>query len=223
MAETAKKFMEAADAMGSAVSKKFEKKTMQTLLDSFGTDWKKRYLGLAHHGTDNNVNLRDPMGDGDTSLLRYPMSEYHRSIFSVGGDVHEFAMSSNCPSFIKCCLIGNASVVRKELESCSSLEAKTALLETRYSILRFSAIYFTIVGMRQLVGGGGDHPGVLKLLLEHGARVNARDLIGKTVMHYIIGPLCTVGDQRMFDMADMCIQNGKEKGLPTPLVNITDR
>jgi hypothetical protein len=170
------------DAVGTATARKFEQDSEKALLASFSADWKKKYLGLAHHGTDNALNVRDAMGDGDQTLLRYPMSQYHRDIFSVGGDVHAFAQSPTCPSFIKSVLIGNAKSVRETLELCSTVEEKTALTETRYSILRFSALFFAIVGMAQIVSQRGcDHLGVLKALIEHGARVDAKDLCGKTV------------------------------------------
>lgn len=121
---------------------------------------------------------------------------------------------------------GNAEGVKKSLEACEPDE-KVALLETRYTILRLSPIFFAIIGMSQLrIVNGSAKPSyreVMKLLLEHGARYQARELTGKTLLHYIMGPLCFEGNSEMLEMADMCIQKAKADGMSPALVNVQDR
>jgi hypothetical protein len=104
------------------------------------------------------------------------------------------------PIFITSCSIGNVAMCEQLLNDCSE-EQKKMLLETRYTILRLTAIYFVVigyvttvlVGTRQTEQRSQDYVKLFNLLLSHGARVDARDLCGKTVLHYAIGPLCREG------------------------------
>jgi hypothetical protein len=68
-----------------------------------------------------------------------------------------------------------------------------------------------------------DYYGVMKLLIDNGARVDAKELCGKTILHYAMGPLCVEGNMIMMNMAEMCIDKTKEMNLSTPLVDMRDR
>jgi hypothetical protein len=65
-----------------------------------------------------------------------------------------------------------------------------------------------------------DYCGVMKLLIDNGARVDARDLCGKTVLHYAMGPLCAEGNMIPLNMADLCINRTKELNFNPLMVDI---
>lgn len=67
-----------------------------------------------------------------------------------------------------------------------------------------------------------EHVKVVQLLLEHGARPDARDLCGKTIIHYCTGPLCMPGTSTLLEIADLCIARAVELNLPK-LVDVRDR
>ena len=105
----------------------------------------------------------------------------------------------------------------EELIKCTTDEEKKVLVETRHTILRLPPLLLALIGYStvRLPGGIGrdNSKGVkdtVKLLLEHGARCDARDLCGKTIVHYAAGPLCTPSDNTVLELADMCIQKAKE-------------
>ena len=85
---------------------------------------------------------------------------------------------------------------------------KTNLLEKRRSVLRLSALWFPLLGHVHIRSyPPPDYIGTLKLLLEHGARPDARDICGKTFIHYASGPLCI--DAMVFEMMDAVIEASK--------------
>jgi hypothetical protein len=115
------------------------------------------------------------------------------------------------------------------LNGCRTQEQKRQLLEKRVTILRLLAIFFAVIGMGTVsmatnaVRDSRDYSGVMKLLIDNGARVDAKDLCGKTILHYVIGPLCVEGNIVPLNMADLCINKTKEKNLSPPLVDVRDR
>jgi len=119
--------------------------------------------------------------------------------------------------------MGDVTGVTACLEACSSPHEKRVLLETRLGIMRFSPLFLTISGMRKLRQKDGepvlDHVGTAKLLLDHGARPDARDLLGKTPLHYICGPLNDCS--KFFTLGEHLIEAGTRKGMK--LVDALDR
>lgn len=191
---------------------------------SLNQDWGKRLLELGRNGTDIAKNCNDPEGDGDLSRLTGERAQLHRNFWCIGGDVIELIESGTAPDFIVACFTGNINVCMNLLSSISSAQEKASLLETRYSVLRFSAIFFAVVGQAQV----SDYPGknnfeVIHFLLSNGARVDARDLCGKTVLHYLTGPLFQEGDGMMTKICDICIQNSTDRKLSPRLVDTQDR
>ena len=82
-------------------------------------------------------------------------------------------------------------------------------MEKRRSILRLPAIWFPLFGHVHIRGyPPPDYVGTLRLLLEHGARPDARDICGKTFVHYASGPLCI--DAMVFEMMDTVIEASKK-------------
>jgi len=65
-----------------------------------------------------------------------------------------------------------------------------------------------------------DHSGVIAVLLQYGARLDAKDICGKTVVHYGAGSHST---EASISLVEMCIDAAEKLSLPTKLVNIQDR
>mmetsp|Transcript_28284 Transcript_28284/g.47553 ORF Transcript_28284/g.47553 Transcript_28284/m.47553 type:complete len:372 (+) Transcript_28284:551-1666(+) len=133
-------------------------------------------------------------------------------------------------------MTGDLEGCKKELAKCDTPEKKSALLETRCSITRVTPLMATFIGYASIIGHAvrivpgvnnptfvENHRAVVQLLLDHGARYNANDLCGKTIIHYVSGPLCKEGDSTMMELADMCIDKSKADGLQPPLVDYQDR
>ena len=72
-------------------------------------------------------------------------------------------------------------------------------------------------------GSKHDQLGVVKLLLEHGARPDARDLCGKSFLHYAMGPLNRFGDEIPLKMSNLVIAAAIAKGITPSLVDFQDR
>ncbi len=122
-------------------------------------------------------------------------------------------------------LTGNAEMCRKLLSEADKDEI-TQHLETRYTILRLPALFFAFISVgfgfavvNDRSGGVSNRIEVVRVLLSFGDRVDARDFIGKTLLHYAMGPLCR--PPTTFEMADLCIVRAKEIGFA--LVDAQDR
>lgn len=75
-------------------------------------------------------------------------------------------------------------------------------------------------------GTSVDHVAVAKVLLSHGARCNARDVFGKTILHYAIGPLYTMPGRGadILQIAELCLAHAKRINICNPcLVDYRDR
>ena len=72
------------------------------------------------------------------------------------------------------------------------------------------------------------HVAVAKLLLSHGARCDARDLFGKTILHYAIGPLYKLSTQtkseNILQIAVLCLEHATRINICNPrFVDYRDR
>jgi hypothetical protein len=178
-------------------------------------------------------------GDGDQSPFKgkpdaFNKAQFHRDIWCCGADSDAALSSGRLSRFLQCLLFGSEEECKRILEEQDSQEEKTQLLEKRRLILRHSAIFFVFVGVGKFLlvdrGGGGSkvtrrgNVEVLKLLCEHGARVDARDLLGKTVLHYAFGPLCTEQNHDvMMEMCDIVIKHAASLPTPINLIDLQDR
>ena len=150
------------------------------------------------------------MGDGDQSVLSSDGldAKYLREVWSTGGDVPDLCQSGRMDHFALACITGNLASVQAALETASATQ-KTELLEKRRSILRLPALLFPLLGHAQIRGHPPpDNLGTLRVLLKHGARPDARDICGKTFVHYASGPLCV--DATVFTMMDAVIEASKQ-------------
>jgi hypothetical protein len=208
----------------------FSKESIQNLIDySKVTNWEAVRQNLGLHGTNIAKNAADPMGDGDQLPIRKAVhAQLHRDVWSTGADVQYQLLHSGFSRFVIACIFGSAERCKKMLEECPDQDARTDLLETRFSLLRLSPIFFAAIGfgtIRAVGGASNDGSGnveVVRLLLKHGARPDARDVCGKTIIHYCCGPLCKPGSKVLLDIADLCITRAAEMSLPK-LVDARDR
>ena len=75
-------------------------------------------------------------------------------------------------------------------------------------------------------GATEGHVAVAKVLLSHGARCNARDLFGKTILHYAVGPLYTKPGRGadILQIAELCLEHAKRMNICNPnFIDYRDR
>ena len=83
--------------------------------------------------------------------------------------MEECMQNNTFPPFIMMCLMGSKEGCLECLLHCKTDEEKHALLETRHSFQRFSAIFFPFIGQRVMqiqVPIKQDYIGVVKLLID---------------------------------------------------------
>lgn len=149
---------------------------------------------LEKAGTDCSRNDADPYGDGDQRLVQNGEAEAQilRDLFSAGGDLEHWMRES--PSvlspFVWMCINGDHKAVEQVLKkSPRDGEERTQLLEQRVTSMRFTPLILTIAisKLPQTINRYSgrsisqmDHLGVVRILLQYGARPNAREVTGKT-------------------------------------------
>jgi hypothetical protein len=142
-------------------------------------------------GTNVEANCRDPFGDGDQSPVLGRKAEILREVWFAGGDFFNVLEGGGLSRFSTACFSGCVSVVRKLLSEVSG-EAKQHLLERRECIPRQTPLMTCIIGMKCLDKDSVDESGgkwkdVIRLLLQQGAAVNARDVAGHTACFHASG------------------------------------
>ena len=174
---------------------------------------------LSEKGTQVELNDQDPFGDGDQSLVKASDAQFYRHMFAIGGDIHKiFDLNMEPLSlFAKNCLVGVVEYVRETLERVAGKsQDKTQepsselieLLERREAAMRFTPLLM-LVSMGKNIGLSTDKRlrnrqiEVAKLLLQYGARPDAKDICGKTVCHYGMGAMAT---SMTLEVADMCVK-----------------
>lgn len=194
-------------------------------------DWEMKRQLMGRHGTDLAKNITDPMGDGDQRPIKVEAdAQTHRDIWKTGADVYDLIRNDGLSPFLVACTQGKVKECQVMLAACLDQDAKSMLLETRYSLVRLSAIFFVAIGfavVRPTMTGKEDNTGsnyieVMRLLLREGARPDARDVCGKTIVSYCCGPLCQLGTTVLLEMASLCIARAAELRLPK-LINTRDR
>jgi hypothetical protein len=71
--------------------------------------WASLYAELNNNGTNNSKNLTDPFGDGDQSVIyNSKLAQFHRDIWSAGGDTHNFFNGGPAPLFLRAVMLGKA-------------------------------------------------------------------------------------------------------------------
>ena len=91
----------------------------------------------------------DFKGDGDQSaILTEVNAQFHRYLFSCGENTDYCLKHNLFPNFNLYVMSGNVERCYYILNSCRTKEEKQQLLETRYGIQRFSALFFAFLGQR---------------------------------------------------------------------------
>lgn len=212
------------DSLAESVSRVFQNAAPTSIGNE---NWVAKKLKIGQSGTNNKLNDMDSFGDGDQSpLKRHDFAQVHREVWSEGGDTEELVFRNALPPFVMACMLGKADVVADCLEKATTPDEKKKLLETRYGILRLSPLFLVIIAHKTIILGPAHlrkPVEVVRVMIKHGVRVDARDLCGKTVIHYACGMLCDADDPTALSVADLCITRAKELDLTPPLVDIQDR
>lgn len=146
------------------------------------------YLSLS---TDLERNKDDPYGDGDQSEHKVlsPEGNALRSVWSSGADYAEVVQNS---MIHRLCLLGSVQSVERLIHRSEGAELPR-LLEKRVSVLRVTPLMATVTARRFLPEEAlrripaSNHIQIARLLLEAGARTEARDLAGHTAFLKAVG------------------------------------
>lgn len=182
---------------------------------------------LRAEGTDTARNEADPFGDGDQTPIRFDGATCaHSALWAAGGDLMDLVEEGRAPAVVLHLLSGNASQVGAAVERARADGCLTQFLEKRFGLLRSTPLMLVVAGCGQEFRSGDssvrvDYFETMQLLLAAGARVDARDLCGKTVLHYLVGPLFK--EPLGWDMLRACIATSQQLQLQPPLVDVQDR
>lgn len=183
--------------------------------------------------TNINLNKNNPFGDGDqTPILNKYKQQFLRLQSLEGGDIQECLQNQKLTPFAFLIIQGNKPGVVKMLSKVNG-NAKRQLLERRETFLRYSPLHLAVIGARVVASGSAlgsntpDHVGVVRELLKAGARVDSKELTGKTVIHHCCAHLLCDATK---DIARICVAEYKRLNLKddnkdtiTGLVDIPDR
>lgn len=136
------------------------------------------------------ANDADPLGDGDQSPLSGKEADEVREVWSTGGDLFERIQTGVIAPFAMLCFLGAAKQIQEALDAAKDAGDREKLLETREGVLRSTPLIIVIVAIKLKVQGEkekSDHLACVKLLVEAGCRVNARDVAGHTALFHSSG------------------------------------
>ena len=175
--------------------------------------------GLRRHGTNLAQNDREPYGDGDQSAVRNKDDrQFYRDLFAIGGDLNQLVDVQLSPlsEFARLCLTGQVKAVEEKLKALDDPKGPiplklTQLLEFRESSLRLPPLLLmTSLAKNIELPIRSLHDQVVDLLLQYGARPDALDVGGKTVVHYGSGVMAT---NYSISVADKCIEAYKSQHM----------
>lgn len=173
---------------------------------------------VATTGTDLARNDRDPFGDGDqTPIATEQKCQVFREIWNLGGDISILLQTKSFSPFAMDCILGNQRLVQTRLEQASP-NLRRYLLERRESCFRIPPLLL-VLGLAkhpqfvtQVTGATpsrDDYEQVVKTLLRFGARPDAKDVAGKTAVHWGAGG---VSSPTTHALSDMCIRAARTCG-----------
>lgn len=176
---------------------------------------------LIETGTDVVQNDNDPTGDGDQSIIEtFDKRDLARHLFAFGGDIADHISPFNplISRLALACATGAHDVAQTELKRVKTGLAQPysrssellLLLETRVTSMRLSPLLLIVSAGKNVVGTGQKFQDVAKLLLRNGASPMAKDVVGKTVVHYGGGAFAT---EMTLEVTDMCIRAAKSHHL----------
>ena len=165
---------------------------------------------------DSSKDQVDPFGDGDQSSME-ECSEDTRLIFAklpwCLGTFYSYALNGELSDFALACICGHANVVEMFILSTEEgSDERMKLLERRETHLRLSPLLITMWtyawGESLSDDDNVDHEGVVKLLLRHGARPDAKCITGQTALFGLLRG--EIPDEEQ-------LRNGTAKGEVHPL------
>jgi hypothetical protein len=180
--------------------------------------------------------LESPQGDGDQTRIDNPEhQQFYREIFSQGGDLAEcFGTPGFISEFGTLCALGDVPRVKALLEAADAPDLPhpsrelTELLETRETSMRLTPLLMTVsVGKNIEFGNDSAELGrnqlkVAELLLEYGARPDAKDVTGKTVCHYGAGVMATKTTMKIVERAAKAYETSHLFDQEVELTDLTD-
>ena len=107
-------------------------------------------------------------------------------MWAQGADFFALLQSNGLSECMMNCVTGRPELVAQDLERARAAgsEALFQALERRETMLRITPLHGAIMGALQIGRQrGADHVAVARLLLDAGARPNAKDVAGYTPMH----------------------------------------
>ena len=176
-------------------------------------------IGVAVEENDN-----DAFGDGDQAPFEtIEERDLARHLFAMGGDIYEhFQQPGAISNFAGACSTGNLKSVKAMIKNAlaethqpySKSEAISQLLEQRETSMRLSPLLMTVAMGKNFAFSNPhatfQHHEVVKLILRHGASPVAKDITGKTVIHYGCGGMAT---STTISIAELCIQAARSHHL----------
>ena len=197
----------------------------------------RKQVGLS---TDLKKNDADPHGDGDQSPIRRVLpGTPAQALIDVwcAGTPLGLALDTSAPSFVcdlictpfaRHCATGNAEAIAAAL-AATPAAALPALLTLRHSNIRMAALHWCVAGSRCLYAlqpadaGRANHLAVARLLVEAGAPLEAKDVLGMTALHH-----ATTGvfSRQSLAIAAYLVERGanvnpRNRAGRTPLVELT--
>lgn len=181
-------------------------------------------------GTNCDENDSDRTGNGDQSfILLEEAREDAREIYSIGGDIHAHLTEGKVSEFAMLCLTGNVTEAQKMIDVVTKNSEQQpwsrnpnlkALLETRETSMRLSPLLLVVSAGKNVPDVPKElHVQIATLLLKYGANPTAKDVLGKTVVHYGAGAFAT---EMTLEVVGMCIEAAKSHHLVGQEIHFRD-
>ena len=146
----------------------------------------------------------DPYGDGEQSQL-FGAEAMKLQAQTAQQMNYDFENNQRLSEWSRACFYGKKSALVEFLNKAtaqSSVEVMQ-LIEKRESLMRFSALFHIIFGVRK--NPSKIYVEIAKLLIEKGARVNAKDVGGSTPLHHCMSQF---GNSYTLEIGRMLVANG---------------
>ena len=146
----------------------------------------------------------DPYGDGEQHQL-FGADAMKLQAQTAKRMNYDFENNSKLSNWARACYVGDKSVVVECLNQAaakSSAEVSN-LIEKRESLMRFSGLFHVILGVQN--SPSKLHVQIAKLLIDKGARVNAKDIGGSTPLHHCMSQF---GNSYSLEIARVLVANG---------------
>jgi ankyrin repeat protein len=143
-------------------------------------------------GTDVSKNNDSPFDDGDQSkiildlphLSKYNWFEIVNNCIDAHNATTLFTANLSSHPFLRFCESGDIDAVEKQvLEAEAGSKERTRLLEGRDNSFRCPALL--LMARAENGMGNGNTVNIVRVLLQYGARPDARDICGNNVLHYL--------------------------------------